>query len=138
MARTLRSEYPGAIRQVMNRGDRRAAIFRDDADRQRLFATPAGAGGKTDRQVHALCRMASHFLPAGITRADGGAPAEGRRRPWQPPASSAPKPKSNRAQQPFMSHEPMEYKPTVDGGGGPLRVRAIIKNGEYANIKNPL
>jgi len=30
MARKLRIEYPGAIYHVMNRGDRRDAIFHDD------------------------------------------------------------------------------------------------------------
>ena len=34
MARKLRLEYPRAIYHVMNRGDRREAIFRDDRDRQ--------------------------------------------------------------------------------------------------------
>ena len=34
MARKLRVEYPGAVYQVMNRGDRREPIFRDDADGQ--------------------------------------------------------------------------------------------------------
>jgi hypothetical protein len=29
MVRQLRVEYPGAIYQVMNRGDRREAIFQD-------------------------------------------------------------------------------------------------------------
>ena len=33
MARKLRIEYPGAT-SVMNRGDRREPIFKDDADRQ--------------------------------------------------------------------------------------------------------
>jgi hypothetical protein len=32
MARPLRIEYPGAIYHVMNRGDRREPIFRDDED----------------------------------------------------------------------------------------------------------
>ena len=36
MARKLRIQYPGAIYHVMNRGDRREAIFADDADRGRL------------------------------------------------------------------------------------------------------
>lgn len=31
MARTLRVEYPGALYHVMSRGDRREAIFRDEA-----------------------------------------------------------------------------------------------------------
>jgi hypothetical protein len=30
MARKLRVQYPGAIHHVMNRGDRREPIFRDD------------------------------------------------------------------------------------------------------------
>jgi len=38
MAPKLRSEYPGAIYHVMNRGDRRDAIFHDDRDRE-LFLT---------------------------------------------------------------------------------------------------
>jgi hypothetical protein len=33
MARKLRVEYEGAIYHVMNRGDRREPIFRDDKDR---------------------------------------------------------------------------------------------------------
>jgi putative transposase len=39
MARKLRIQYPGAIYHVMNRGDRREAIFGDDEDRQRLLQT---------------------------------------------------------------------------------------------------
>jgi len=34
MARKLRVEYPGAVYQVMSRGDRREPIFRDDEDRE--------------------------------------------------------------------------------------------------------
>ena len=34
MARKLRVQYPGAIYHVMNRGDRREPIFKDDPDRQ--------------------------------------------------------------------------------------------------------
>ena len=33
MGRKLRLTYPRAIYHVMNRGDRRVAIFTDDADR---------------------------------------------------------------------------------------------------------
>ncbi|MEI7936841.1 MAG: addiction module toxin RelE, partial [Verrucomicrobiota bacterium] len=39
MARKLRIQCPGAIYHVMNRGDRREAIFEDDQDRGRLLAT---------------------------------------------------------------------------------------------------
>jgi REP element-mobilizing transposase RayT len=61
MARKLRVEYPGAIYHVMNRGDRREPIFRDDEDRQRFFSTLGEACGKTAWQVHALCLMPNHF-----------------------------------------------------------------------------
>ena len=39
MARKLRVQYPGAIYHVMNRGDRREAIFKDDFDRHRFLKT---------------------------------------------------------------------------------------------------
>jgi len=61
MARKLRVEYRGAIYHVLNRGDRREAIFRDDADRQRFLTTLGEACAKTDWQVHALCLMDNHF-----------------------------------------------------------------------------
>jgi len=99
MARTLRIEHPGAIHQVMNRGDRRAAMFRDDPDGERFPATPAGAGGKA--------------------------------------GSSSPRPKSNPVKHPFMSREPIEPKPAVDGGGGPLRGRATIKKRQICKYQEP-
>jgi len=43
MARTLRVQYPGAIYHVMNRGDRREPIFKDDADRHRFVETLGGS-----------------------------------------------------------------------------------------------
>ena len=43
MPRALRIEYPGAIYHVMNRGDRREPIFRDDLDHEKFLATLAGA-----------------------------------------------------------------------------------------------
>ncbi len=61
MPRQLRIEYPGAIYHVMNRGDRREDIFRDDLDRQRFLNTLADACGKTGWQVHAWCLMRNHF-----------------------------------------------------------------------------
>ena len=42
MARKLRVEYPGAIYHVMNRGDRREPIFKDNLDRERFLAALAG------------------------------------------------------------------------------------------------
>jgi hypothetical protein len=38
MARKLRVQYPGAIYHVMNRGDRRESIFKDDQEASRLLA----------------------------------------------------------------------------------------------------
>jgi REP element-mobilizing transposase RayT len=61
MARKLRVEYPGAIYHVMNRGDRREEIFKDDPDRERLLAALGEVCVKTGWQVHALCLMPNHF-----------------------------------------------------------------------------
>ena len=61
MPRKLRVEYPGAIYHVMNRGDRREPIFKDDADRKRFLETLADACVKTEWQVHAYCLMPNHF-----------------------------------------------------------------------------
>jgi len=57
MARKLRVEYEGALYHVVNRGDRREAIFRDDEDRKGFIATLDQACAKTGWQVHALCLM---------------------------------------------------------------------------------
>jgi REP element-mobilizing transposase RayT len=61
MARKLRIEYPGAIYHVMNRGNRREPIYKDDADRQRFLDTLGEACVKTGWQVHAFCLMPNHF-----------------------------------------------------------------------------
>jgi REP element-mobilizing transposase RayT len=61
MPRPLRIEYEGAIYHLMNRGDRREPIFRDDADRKRFLETLAETCAKTAWQVQALCLMANHF-----------------------------------------------------------------------------
>jgi putative transposase len=61
MARKLRIQYDGAIYHLINRGDRREAIFQDDADRERFLATLGEACVKTGWQVHAYCLMANHF-----------------------------------------------------------------------------
>ena len=64
---------------MLNRGDRREAIFEDDQDRGRLLTTLTEACEKTGWQVHAYCLMSNHFhlvietpqpnLVVGITRA---------------------------------------------------------------------
>ena len=61
MARQLRVEYPGAIYHVLNRGDRRERIFRDNKDRQRFVETLGEACAKTGWQVHAYVLMPNHF-----------------------------------------------------------------------------
>jgi putative transposase len=59
--RKLRVEYPGAIYHVMNRGDRREPIFKDDVDHRRFLETLEEACGKTDWQMLAYCLMPNHF-----------------------------------------------------------------------------
>jgi REP element-mobilizing transposase RayT len=61
MPRKLRIEYPGAIYHVMNRGDRREDIFRDDEDRKLFLRSLGEACGKTDWRVLAYCLMPNHF-----------------------------------------------------------------------------
>ena len=61
MARKLRAEYPGAIYHVMNRGDRREAIFQDDADRKRLLVTLGEPCAKTSWRVQAFRLMPTYF-----------------------------------------------------------------------------
>ena len=62
MPRQPRLEYAGAVYHVMNRGDRREAIFRDDEDRRGFLETPGQACEKTGWQVHAYCLMTNHVL----------------------------------------------------------------------------
>src|SRR5436189_1067748 len=61
MARPLRIQYIGARYHVMSRGDRREAIFCDDADRVEFLRTLGQACLKTGWQVHAYCLMSNHF-----------------------------------------------------------------------------
>ena len=61
MARKLRIEYPGAVYHVMNRGDRREAIFLNEKDRELFLETLGEACAKTGWEVHAFCLMGNHF-----------------------------------------------------------------------------
>jgi len=61
MARKLRIQYAGAIYHVMNRGDHREDIFRDDEDRQSFLSTLGQVCARTDWQIHAWCLMRNHF-----------------------------------------------------------------------------
>jgi putative transposase len=61
VARKLRIQYPGALYHVMNRGDRREAIFKDDRDYEAFLQTLDQACQKALWQVHAYCLMSNHF-----------------------------------------------------------------------------
>ena len=61
MPRQMRREFAGAIYHVMNRGDRREAVFRDEQDRRMFLSTLTEACGKTEWQIHAYCLMHNHF-----------------------------------------------------------------------------
>lgn len=61
MPRQLRLQYEGAVYHVMNRGDRREAIFGDDEDRKRFLTTIEEACAKTGWHIHAYCLMPNHF-----------------------------------------------------------------------------
>jgi REP element-mobilizing transposase RayT len=61
MPRQVRLEYEGAIYHLLNRGDRREEIFRDDLDRSSFLAALGVACAKTGWQVHAYCLMSNHF-----------------------------------------------------------------------------
>jgi hypothetical protein len=47
----VRIQYPWAINHLVNRGDRREAIFEDDEDRERLMQTLTQACQKTGWQA---------------------------------------------------------------------------------------
>jgi REP element-mobilizing transposase RayT len=61
MARKLRIQYQGAIYHVMNRGDHREEIYRDDDDRRRFLSTLGESCEKTGWQIHSFCLMPNHF-----------------------------------------------------------------------------
>ncbi len=61
MPRSVRIEYPGAVYHVMCRGDRREAIFVEDADREMFLATLADMCGRTGARVHSYVLMSNHY-----------------------------------------------------------------------------
>jgi REP element-mobilizing transposase RayT len=61
MARTLRIQYPGAVYPVMNRGDRREAIFRAAKDYACFLQTLAEACAKARWPVPAWRLRPNHF-----------------------------------------------------------------------------
>ena len=61
MARKARVEFEGAVYHVLERGDRREAIFQDDADRRRFLETLGEACARTAWRVHAFVLMGNHY-----------------------------------------------------------------------------
>jgi REP element-mobilizing transposase RayT len=61
MARKLRLQYAGAVYHVMNRGDRREPIFKDDRDCESFLEALGQCCARTGWQVHALCLMPNDF-----------------------------------------------------------------------------
>ena len=61
MPRKARVEFPGAVYHVLDRGDRREAIFRDEADRLRFLDTLGEVCARTGWRVHAFVLMSNHY-----------------------------------------------------------------------------
>ena len=61
MARKVRIEFPGAVYHVLDRGDRRETIFRDDRDREMFLAILGQACARTGWRVHAWVLMSNHY-----------------------------------------------------------------------------
>ena len=61
MARKLRLEYEGAVYHVINRGNYRADIFRDDGAKQAFLACLEEACEKTGWRVHAWSVRSNHY-----------------------------------------------------------------------------
>jgi len=61
MARKARIEFEGAVYHVLDRGDHREAIFRDDADHERFLTTLGEACARTGWRVHAFVLMRNHY-----------------------------------------------------------------------------
>ncbi|WP_373506686.1 transposase [Thiocapsa sp.] len=61
MARPLRIELAGGLYHVTSRGDRREAIYRDDADRAAWLAVFAEVCARFNWRCHAYCQMTNHY-----------------------------------------------------------------------------
>ncbi len=61
MGQTYMSEEERLRYHVMNRGDSREPIFKDDKDHQCFMDTLGETCGKTHWQIHAWCLMPNHF-----------------------------------------------------------------------------
>ena len=61
MARPLRLEFAGALYHVTSRGDRREAIYEEDADRERFLSVLAKVCETYHWVCHAYCLMDNHY-----------------------------------------------------------------------------
>ncbi|MDP1696920.1 MAG: transposase [Xanthomonadaceae bacterium] len=61
MARPIRIEFCGALYHVTSRGDRREAIYEDDADRSRFLEILAQVVADASWVCHAYCLMGNHY-----------------------------------------------------------------------------
>lgn len=61
MARGPRLQIRGAIHHIMSRGNRKAVIFDDDADRRRFVRLLGEAVGRYRLRCHSYCLMGNHY-----------------------------------------------------------------------------
>ena len=61
MPRKARVEFPGAVYHLLDRGDRREPIVRDDGDRSLFLKTLGQVCGRTGWRVHAFVVMTNHY-----------------------------------------------------------------------------
>ena len=61
MPRKARVEFAGAVYHLLDRGDRREAVFRDDRDRETFLRTLSQACERTGWRVHAWVLMTNHY-----------------------------------------------------------------------------
>ena len=61
MTRPLRIEFPGAIYHVTSRGNARAPIVEDDADRELMLETLSQVVERFNWICHAYCLMGNHY-----------------------------------------------------------------------------
>ena len=61
MARPVRLEFGGALYHVTARGDRREAIYEDDADREHFLEVLGEVVGQFNWCCHAYCLMSNHY-----------------------------------------------------------------------------
>lgn len=61
MARPIRIEFSGALYHVTSRGDRREAIYEDDADREQFLSVLADVVRRFNWVCHGWCLMSNHY-----------------------------------------------------------------------------